>query len=69
MTFGINTTWDISKLSTNFTRLTACEITYNNFEISLMVFMPNTTTNHGIRGSRKSNLTSFSNFVLSTPSN
>ena len=79
MIFGINTTWDISKLSTNFTRLTACEITYNNFEISLRVFMPNITTNHAItntnfRGSRKSNLTSFSNFVfghekVSTPIN
>ena len=28
--------------------LTAREITYNNFEISLMVFMPNVTTNHAI---------------------
>ena len=26
----------------------AREITYNNFEISLMVFMPNVTTNHAI---------------------
>ena len=26
----------------------AREITYNNFEISLVVFMPNTTTNHAI---------------------
>ena len=26
----------------------ACEITYNNFEISLEVFMPNITTNHAI---------------------
>ena len=26
----------------------AREITYNNFEISLMVFMPNITTNHAI---------------------
>ena len=32
----------------NFTRLTAREITYNNFEISLVVFMPNITTNHAI---------------------
>ena len=32
----------------NFTRLTAREITYNNFEISLLVFMPNITTNHAI---------------------
>ena len=32
----------------NFTRLTAREISYNNFEISLVVFMPNITTNHAI---------------------
>ena len=32
----------------NFIHLTACEITYNNFEISLVVFMPNITTNHAI---------------------
>ena len=35
----INTTRDISKLS---------QITYNNFEISLVVFMPNITTNDAI---------------------
>ena len=35
MIFGINTTCNIS-------------ITYNNFEISLVVFMPNITTNHAI---------------------
>ena len=34
------------KIVSNFTRLTAREITYNNFEISLVVFMPNITTNH-----------------------
>ena len=28
--------------------MTAREITYNNFEISLVVFMPNITTNHAI---------------------
>ena len=39
MIFGINTTRDISKLS---------QITYNNFEISLVVFMPNITANHAI---------------------
>ena len=39
MIFGINTTNDISKLS---------QITHNNFEISLVVFMPNITTNHAI---------------------
>ena len=32
----------------NFTRLTAREITCNNFEKSLVVFMPNVTTNHAI---------------------
>ena len=32
----------------NFTLLTAREITYNNFEISLLVSMPNITTNHAI---------------------
>ena len=39
MIFGLNTTCDISKLS---------QITYNNFEISLVVFMPNIITNHAI---------------------
>ena len=39
MIFGINTIRDISELS---------QITYNNFEISLAVFMPNITTNHAI---------------------
>ena len=34
------------KIVSNFTHLTAREITYNNFEISLVVFMPNITTNH-----------------------
>ena len=36
------------KIVSKFTRLTAREITYNNFEISLVVFMPNITTNHAI---------------------
>ena len=36
------------KIVSNFTRLTAREITYNNFEISPVVFMPNITTNHAI---------------------
>ena len=48
MIFGINTTRDITKLSSNFTRLTAREIWYNNFEISLVVIMPNITTNNAI---------------------
>ena len=38
----------IFQIVSNFTRLTACEITYNNFEISLVVFIPNITTNHAI---------------------
>ena len=41
MIFGINTTYDISKLS-------QISITYNNFEISLVVFTPNITKNHAI---------------------
>ena len=36
------------KIVSNFTRLTAREIRYNNFEISLVVFMSNITTNHAI---------------------
>ena len=36
------------KIVSNFTRLMAREITYNNFEISLVVFMPNITTNNAI---------------------
>ena len=36
------------KIVSNLTRLTAREITSNNFEISLVVFMPNITTNHAI---------------------
>ena len=39
MIFGINATRNISKLS---------QITYNNFEISLVVFMSNITANHTI---------------------
>ena len=31
-----------------FTRLTALEIMYHNFEIPLVVFIPNITTNHAI---------------------
>ena len=49
MIFGVNTTRDISKLSSNFTRLKARElIVYNNFQISLVVFIPNITTNRAI---------------------
>ena len=42
MIFGINTTNDISELSE------LSQIMYNNFEISLVAFMPNITTNHAI---------------------
>ena len=48
MIFGINTTSDIFKIVSNFSGLTAREITYNNFEISLVVFVPNIATNHAI---------------------
>ena len=43
MIFGINTTSDISKLS-QISRA----VTYNNLEISRVVFMPDITTNHAI---------------------
>ena len=47
--FGINITRDISKLSQiSLLNVTAREIMCNNFEISLVVFMPNITTNHAI---------------------
>ena len=48
MIFGINTTRDIIKIVSNFTRLTVRDITYNNFEISLVLFIPNVATNHAI---------------------
>ena len=38
MTFGINTTRGISKIVSQFTHLTAREMTYNNFEISLVEY-------------------------------
>ena len=41
------------KIVSNFIRLTAREITYNNFEISLVVFMPNIATNHAITYTNK----------------
>ena len=43
MIFSINIT-----IVSNFTRPSAREITYNNFEISLVVFTPNITTNHAL---------------------
>ena len=51
MVFGINTTRDISKLS----QISAREITYDNFEISLVVFTPNITTNHAITYTNRPN--------------
>ena len=39
---------DSPEIVSNFTRPTSRKITYNNFEISLMVFMSNITTNHAI---------------------
>ena len=51
MIFGINGhkchLWYFNIVS-SFTRLTAREITYNNLEISLVVFIPNITTDHAI---------------------
>ena len=44
--FSVHT--NFSTCVSNFTRLMAREITNNNFEISLVVFMPNITTNHAI---------------------
>ena len=44
------------KIVSNFTRLTAREITYDNFEISLVVFMPNVTTNHAITYTNRPNI-------------
>ena len=46
--YGINTTRDISKLYqiSLASRLTASEIMYNNFEISLVIFAANITANH-----------------------
>ena len=47
MIFRINTTRDISKFS---------QITYNHFEIPLVVFMPKITTNHAITYTNKTNI-------------
>ena len=49
MIFGIKTPSDISKLSQiSLAKWLVKFRQYNNFEISLMVFMPNVTTNHAI---------------------
>ena len=42
-----NHSW-CSKIVSNFTRLKCREITYDNFEISLVVFMPNISRNHAV---------------------
>ena len=42
----------------------AREITYNNFEISLVVFMPNITTNHSITYINDNNLHLYSTNVI-----
>ena len=47
MIFRINTIRNISKLS---------QITYNHFEIPLVVFMPNISTNHAITYTNKTNI-------------
>ena len=47
MIFDISITGDISKLSSNF------QIMYNNFEISLVVFMPNITANYAITSTNR----------------
>ena len=44
------------KIVSNFTLLTAREITYNRFEISLVVFKPNITTNKAITCTYKKNI-------------
>ena len=41
------------KIVTNFTCLTARKITYNNFEISPVVFMPNITTDTILKGRKE----------------
>ena len=47
MIFRINSTRDISKFS---------QITYNHFEIPLVVFMPKITANHAITYTNKTNI-------------
>ena len=55
MIFGINTTRYISKLS---------QITYNNFEISVVVFMQNITTNHAITYTNDVEIPETKRFIL-----
>ena len=51
----------------NLLILTAREITYNNFEISQVVFMPNITTNHALNN-KIIQLTSKNTSVIETTS-
>ena len=44
------------KIVSNYTCLTAREMTYNNFKILLVIFMPNITTNHTITCTNLTNL-------------
>ena len=44
------------KIVSNYTCLMAREMIYNNFEISLVIFMPNITTNHTITCTNLTNL-------------
>ena len=48
MIFGINTAHDISKLPQISLAYRLVKLHITNFEISLVVFMPNITTNHAI---------------------
>ena len=57
MIYDISTTRDISKLSQIST------IASNNFEISLVVFMPNITTNHAITYTNKINNFPIKNYI------
>ena len=43
--------------------MTARQMTYNNFEISLMVFMPNIITNHAITKTNNYNQTVIENKI------
>ena len=68
MIFGIKQikyhSWYFKSVSNFFSRLTAREITYNNFEISLVLFMPNITTNHAITYTNTTVVAIFSNACL-----
>ena len=48
MIFGLYTTCDFSNLSQISLAYRLVKLRHNNFEISLVIFMPNITTNHAI---------------------